>query len=328
MDFRRRGALLFFLGSLLSAAAPAALAQENFPSKPIRLIVPWTPAGTVDMVARRLGERMSARLGTPVLVENKPGATGQIGSQTVQHANPDGYTLLVMSTTVHTVSPNLQKSFPFDPVDDFTLISQIVSFPYVMVVSAESPYRSVADVANAARKEPGKISYGSFGVGSSPFLISELFAMSTGTELLHIPYKGAAQALTDLAGGRINFFIDSLPSPLGQIRGGKLRALSVTTAQRSAILPDVPTMGETVPGFEAIAWLGIAAPAKTPKAVVQKLHAVLTQIATEPEYGARLRDTGLEPVASPSPEQFRAFVLKQKNDWGDFIRKARIPLVE
>jgi tripartite-type tricarboxylate transporter receptor subunit TctC len=243
-------------------------------------------------------------------------------------AEPDGYTLLLMSATVHTVSPNLKKSFPFDPIDDFAVVSQVVSFPYVMVVSAESPYRSVADLVAAAKKEPGKISYGSFGLGSAPYLISELFALSTGTQLLHVPYKGAAPAITDVLGGQITFFIDSIPSPLAQIRGNRLRALSVTTPTRSATVPDVPAMAETIPGFEAIAWLGVAAPAKTPREVVMRLHAELKQIAGEPEYAAKLRAVGLDPVSSASPEQFRAWLQSQKQYWGDFVRKAKIPLVD
>jgi tripartite-type tricarboxylate transporter receptor subunit TctC len=233
-----------------------------------------------------------------------------------------------MSATVHTVSPNLKKNFPFDPIDDFAVISQVVSFPYLMVVSAESPYRSVADVAAAAKKAPGKISYGSFGLGSAPYLISELFAMSTGTELLHVPYKGAAPAISDVLGGQITFFIDSIPSPLGQVRGGRLRALSVTTPQRSAAVPDVPTMAETIPGFEAIAWLGIAAPAKTPAPVVAKIHEELRKIAADPEYGTKLRNIGLEPVVSESPAQFRTWLVSQKKYWGDFVARAKIPLVD
>jgi len=327
MNVHKKLAVLFALTGMLGFAAPLVSAQDNYPSKPIKLIVPWTTAGTVDIVARSLAERLSVKLGVPVVVENKAGATGQIGSLMVSQSAPDGYTLLVMSTTVHTVSPNFSRTFPFDPIDGFTPISQVVTFPYAMVVAANSPYRTVADLAAAAKKEPGKIAYGSFGIGSAPFLMSEFFANSTGTTLLHVPYKGAAQALTDLMGGQIQFFIDSLPSPLGQIRGGKLRALSVTTAKRSTILPDVPTMSETLPGFDAIAWLGIAAPPKTPKAVVQKIHTALTEIAAQPDYAARLRDMGLEPVASPSPEQFRGFLVEQKQYWGDFIRKSNLPMV-
>jgi tripartite-type tricarboxylate transporter receptor subunit TctC len=322
-----RATMRWLLAATACVLAGSASAQ-SYPNRPIRFIVPWTPAGTVDIVGRQLAERLSARLGQPVVVENRAGATGQIGSQAVVQAPPDGYTLLVMSATVHSFSPNLAKNFPFDPVDDFTPISQIVSFPYVMVVAASSPHRTVADLADAARKNPGKVSYGSFGVGSGPYLVSELFALRTGTQLLHVPYKGAAQALTDLAGGQIVFFIDSLPSPLPQIRGGKLRALSVTTPARSTHLPDVPTMAETVPGFEAIAWLGIAGPAKMPRELTLRLNEEIQRIAVEPEYVARLRNAGLDSVASASPEAFREFLLAQKRYWGEFVRDAKIPLAD
>ena len=328
MQFTKRRWIQLGLATIAAAAMPLAHAQGVYPSKPIKLIVPWTAAGTVDMVARQIAERLSASMGQPVIVENKPGATGTIGSQMVVNAEPDGYTLLLMSATVHAVSPNLKKNFPFESIDDFAVVSQVVSFPYLMVVSADSPYKSVADVTAAAKKEPGKISYGSFGQGSAPYLISELYAMSTGTQLLHVPYKGAAPAIADVLGGRITFFIDSIPSPLGQVRGGRLRALAVTTPKRSEAVPDVPTMAETLPGFEAIAWLGIAAPKGTPKPIVDKLHAELKQIAAQPEYVAKLRNVGLDAVASESPEQFRTWLVGQRKYWGDFVKKANIPLVD
>ncbi len=313
---------------LFTSLALVAHAQSSYPSKPIKLVVPWPAAGTVDMVARALADKLGTRLGQPVVVENKPGATGQIGSSTVVAAEPDGYTLLLMSATVHTVSPNLRKKFPFDPIDDFTDITQVVSFPYVLVVSADSPYKSVADLTAAAKKDPSKISYGSFGLGSAPYLISELYAMSSGVQLLHVPYKGAAPAIADVLGGQITFFIDSIPSPLGQIKGNRLRALAVTTPQRSATLPDVPAMSETIPGFEAIAWLGIAGPKNMPKDVVDKLFAEFKAIAADPEYAAKLRNVGLEPVVSASPDQFRTWLVSQKKFWGDFVQKAKIPLVD
>ena len=327
MNLYRRIGIASLLAALVAAFVPSASAQ-GYPSRPIKLVVPWTAAGTVDMVARSLAERLSQRMGQPVVVENKPGATGQIGSQQVATAPPDGYTLLLMSATVHTVSPNLQKKFPFEPIDDFTVISQVVSFPYMMVVSADSPYKTVADLTAAAKKYPEKISYGSFGLGSAPYLISELYAMNTGTKLLHVPYKGAAPAITDVLGGQITFFIDSIPSPLGQVRGGRLRALAVTTPQRSSTVPDVPTMAETIPGFEAIAWLGIAGPKGMPREVVARLHSELKAIAADPEYAAKLKAVGLDPVASDSPEQFRTWLASQKKYWGDFVQKANIPLVE
>ena len=328
MEVFKRFSTCLMAFALLGFASAASSAEDHYPSRPIRLVVPWPAGGTVDIVARFLAERMTERLKTTVVVENKPGATGQIGSQAVANAAPDGYTLLIMSATVHTISPNLTKSFPFDPVESFSLISELVSFPYVMVVSAKSPYNSVADLVKDARQNPGKVSYGSFGIGSGPFLISELFASTTGTQLLHVPYKGAGPALTDLNAGEISFFIDSLPSPLGQIRGGKLRALSVTTKERSATVPDVPTMGETIAGFEAIAWIGLCAPAHTPPEIIDALHKAVVEISAEPDYSARLREIGLEPAASKSPAQFKTFVLDQKKYWGDFIRKANIPLAD
>lgn len=327
MNLKRRLSIASLLAALAAAFAPSAFAQA-YPSKPIKLIVPWPAAGAVDMTARALAERLSNRLGQPVVVENKPGATGQIGSQLVAQSEPDGHTLLLMSATVHTVSPNLYRKFPFQPIDDFAVVSQIVSFPYIMVVSSDSPYKTVADVTEAAKKEPGKIAYGSFGLGSAPYLISELYAMTTGTKLLHVPYKGAAPAIADVLGGRITFFIDSIPSPLGQVRGGRLRALAVTTPQRSSTVPDVPAMAETIPGFEAIAWLGIAGPKGMPPEVVSRLHSELKAIAADPGYGAKLRNVGLEPVASDSPEQFRTWLNAQKKYWGDFVQKANIPMVD
>ena len=310
--------------ALLGFASVASGAEDRYPSRPIRLVVPWPAGGTVDIVGRFLAERMTERLKTTVVVENKPGATGQIGSQAVANAAPDGYTLLIMSATVHTVSPNLAKSFPFDPVESFSLISELVSFPYVMVVSAKSPYNSVADLVKDARQNPGKVSYGSFGIGSGPFLISELFASTTGTQLLHVPYKGAGPALTDLNAGEISFFIDSLPSPLGQIRGGKLRALSVTTRERSATVPDVPTMDESgLPGFDAGSWHMIVAPKDTPEAIVNKLRNEFNTIIGMPEVRQQLLNVGLVGVSnSPDSAELRKFAESETVRWTKIVKQS------
>ena len=315
-------AILAATGLLMAGAA----ASQTYPNRPIKLIVPWTPAGTVDIAARHLAERLTVRLGQPVVVENRAGATGQVGSTAVVQSPPDGYTLLAMSATVHTFSPNLSKRFPFDPIDDFAVVSQIVSFPYVMVVPANSRFKAVADVAAFARANPDKTSYASFGLGSGPYMVSELFAQSAGVQLLHVPYKGAAPAIIDLLSGQVDFFIDSLPSPLAQVRAGKLRALAVTTPRRSNFLPDVPAMAETIPGFDASVWLGIAAAPKTPREIVDRLNAEIRAISVDPVYVERLRNTGLEPAASASSDEFRAFLIAQKKYWGDFVQKAKIPL--
>ena len=297
------------LSVLLMGAACTVLAQATYLARPVKIVVPWPPGGATDVIARLLGERLSSRLGQPFVIDNRAGATGQIGSQVVVQAAPDGYTLLMMSATVHSFGPNLSKTYPFDPIDDFSPVSQTVSFPYVMVVASNSPYNTVADLVAGSKKAPGKIAYASFGLGSAP-------------------YKGASQALTDLSGGQIAFFIDSLPSPLPHVRGGRLRALSVTTPARTPILPDVPTMGETVPGFEAISWLGVGTAAKTPRDILLKLNDAIKQVSAEPDYIAKLRQIGAEPVASASPEEYRAFLVGQKQRWGDVVKSAKIPLVD
>lgn len=312
--------------AILAACATTAAAQADYPNKPVRLVVPWPPGGATDVIARHVAERLTPRLGQTFLVENRPGATGQIGSKSVASAEPDGYTLLVMSTTVQSVGPHLSKTYPFDPIEDFTPVSQIVTFPYVFVVSAASPYQSVADVVAAAKKAPGKIAYASFGIGSAPFLITELFAQGTKTELLHVPYKGGAPAVADLLGGQITFIIDSLPSPLPHVRGGKLRALAVSTTTRTAVLPQVPTLSDTIPGFEAIAWLGVSGPAKMPAGVAARLNEAIRQVTAEPEYAEKIRQIGAEPVASATPAAFRKLLVDQKQSWGEMIRTAKVPI--
>jgi len=278
----------------------------------------------MDMTGRLLADRLSAHLGQPVVVENRAGATGLIGSRAVAAAPPDGYTLLLMSATVHSVAPHLMKAYPFDPIEGFTPISQTVGFPFVLVVAADSPYRTVEDLIAAAKHEPGSISYGSFGVGSAPYVVSESFARAAGVKMLHVPYQGASPAITDLLGGRIHFLIDSIPSPLALVRGGKLRALAVTTARRSSVLPSVPTLAESVPGLELTTWIGVGAPPGLPKDVATKLHSALQKTAAEPEYAAKLRERGLDAVASESPEQFRTWLVTQKDYWGTLIRAANI----
>ena len=321
----RRG-ILFFLAALLGAASPLALAQTAYPSKPVRMVVPWPPGGATDVIARHMAERLTARLGQSFIIENRAGATGQIGTKLVAGADPDGYSLILMSTTVQSVGPHLSKTYPFDPINDFTPISQIVTFPYGLVVSAASPHKTVAELIAAAKAAPGKIAYGSFGQGSAPHQITELFAQATGTQLLHVPYKGGAPMVTAAMGGEIAFFIDSLPSPLPQIRGGKLRALAVTTKARVPVLPDVPTLAESVPNFEAIAWLGVAGPAKMPADIANRLNEAMRLSTAEPEYIAKIRQIGAEPVASATPSEFRQLLDSQKAAWGEMVKTAKVPI--
>jgi tripartite-type tricarboxylate transporter receptor subunit TctC len=314
--------LLASLAFLLGFAG--SVQAQDFPSRPIKIIVPWPAGGATDNVARVVAQKLSPILKQPVVVENRPGATGTIGTQAVIQSPPDGYTLLFMAASLHTFSPHLMKGMTFDTVADITPISVSVQFPYVLAVSAESPYRSVADLVKAAKAQPGKLAYGSFGIGSGPHIVTELFRQQAGIEVLHVPYKGGSQVTAALMGGEIPFMFDSLPSPLGQIRGGKLRALGVTSLQRAKAVPDVPTLSESGIPIEAIIWLGLGGPPKMPADVLAKLFDAMRQISMDPELQQRMADMGAEATVSKSPQEFREFMLAERNRWGKVIRDAKI----
>ena len=343
--------LLIALATLALTALTPAYAQSDYPNRPIKIIVPWPAGGATDNVARVVAQKLTPVLGQPVVVENRPGATGTIGTQSVIQAAPDGYTLLFMAASLHTFSPHLMKDMKFDTVaditpisisvqfpyvltvnaespyrtvNDITPISVSVQFPYVLAVSAESPYKSVGDLIKAAKAQPGKLAYGSFGVGSGPNIVTELFKQQTGTEILHVPYKGGSQVTAALLGGEIPFMIDSLPSPLGQIKGGKLRALAVTGRERSPIVPEVPTLKESGVNIEAIIWLGLGGPPKLPPEIVAKLFDGMKQVARDPEVQKRITDMGAEATVSASPEEFRQFITGERERWGKVIRAANI----
>ena len=314
---------------LLAAAAILAIAvlpahAQPYPSRPIKIMVPWPAGGATDNVARVVAQKLSPLLGQPVVVENRAGATGTIGTQAVIQSPPDGYTLLFMAASLHTFSPHLMKDMAFDTVADITPISMSVLFPYVLAVSADSPYKSVGDLIRAAKAQPGKLTYGSFGIGSGPNIVTELFKQQTGTDILHVPYTGGSQLTAGLMGNEVTMMFDSLPSPLGQIRGGKFRALAVTGPERSPVVPDVPTLKESGVGIEAIIWLGLGGPPKMPADVVAKLFDGMRQVARDPEVQKRIGDMGAQATVSPSPQQFREFMLSERDKWGKVIREAKI----
>ena len=308
---------------VLTAFAPA-FAQSDYPSRPIKIIVPWPAGGATDNVARVVAQKMTPVLGQAVVVENRPGATGTIGTQAVIQAAPDGYTLLFMAASLHTFSPHLMKDMKFDTVADLTPISVSVQFPYVLAVGADSPYKTVGDLVKAAKAQPGKLTYGSFGIGSGPNIITELFKQQTGTDILHVPYKGGSQVTAALMGGEVTMMFDSLPSPLGQIKGGKLRALGTTGSQRSPVAPEIPTLKEAGINIEANIWLGLGGPPKLPPEIVAKLFDAMKQAARDPEVQKRMADMGAEATVSESPEQFRRFLLAERERWGQVIRAANI----
>ncbi len=313
--------------ALLLGVAPPVHAQD-YPSRAIKIVVPWPAGGATDNVARVVAQKLAPLLKQPVVVEYRPGATGTIGTQAVIQSAPDGYTLLFMAASLHTFSPHLMKGMTFDTVADVTPISVSVQFPYVLAVSAESPYKSMGDLIKAAKAQPGKLAYGSFGIGSGSHIVTELFRQQAGIDVLHVPYKGGSQVTAALLGGEIPFMFDSLPSPLGQIRGGRVRALGVTSLQRARAVPDVPTLAESGVNLEAIIWLGLGGPPKLPPEILAKLFDAMKQISTDPELQARMADMGAEATVSKSPQEFRDFMLAERNRWGKVIREAKITTPE
>ena len=315
--------LLLATTALMAATIFPANAQQ-YPVRTVKIMVPWPAGGATDSVARVVAQKLSPLLGQPVVVENRPGATGTIGTQAVIQSPPDGYSLVFMAASLHTFSPHLMKDMPFDTVSDITPISMSALFPYVLAVSADSPYKNVTDLIRAAKAQPGKLTYGSFGMGSGPNIVTEMFKQQTGTDILHVPYKGGSQVTAGLLGGEVSMMFDSLPSPLGLIRGGKFRALAVTGAERSPVVPEVPTLKESGVNIEAIVWLGLGGPPKLPPEIVARLFDAMKRVASDADVQKRIYDMGAQATVSPSPEQFREFMVAERERWGRVIRDAKI----
>lgn len=307
---------------LLAFVVPCAAAQD-YPHKPVRLIVPFPPGGSVDLVARLVGKGLQDALKQPFVVDNKPGASGNVGAAYVAKAPPDGYTLLVGSAGVFAANQFLYANPPFDPLRAFAPIMRIVDQPNILVVGPKSPVRSVNELIALAKARPGKLGFGSASVGSAQHFSTEIFMQQAGVELLHVPYKGGAPALVDLMGGQIDMLFDTSPTALPYARSGKLRALAITSRQRSPLLPDVPTMKEAgLPDFEVVTWTGIAAPAGTPQAVIDRLNAAI-KTALRGELRRQLEETSLIPVGD-SPEAFREFMRKDADSYARLVKAAKI----
>jgi len=306
------------------AAAPALAQSEAFPTKALRIVVPFTAGGVVDSIARIIGERLSAKYGQPVVVENKTGAGGSIGTDFVAKAAPDGYTLLAVSPG-HAVAPSLIKGVAWDPVRDFRAIEGFGIIPNVIVVHPDVPAKTLAELIALAKKSPTPLTYATAGVGTSNHLSAELLAQSAGIKLTHVPYKGQPDALNDLISGRVTMMplTAALAAPL--IKAGKLRALAVTTATRSTALPTLPTVAEAanLPGYEVGTWFGFVAPAKVPDAIARKLSADVAEILAMPEVRAKFDTLGME-VAPQTPAQFDAFIAGEVSKWSRVIKQAGI----
>ena len=310
----------------LVAWVSQAQGQESFPSKPVRIVVPYSAGGNADILGRTLAQKLGDAMKQPFVVENRAGANGGIGTDFVAKSAPDGYTLLVTASGPIVVNPTLYANVPYDPVKDFAPISQCAVYQYVLVTLAGSPYKSIADIVAAARARPGALSYGSTGVGGGNHLSGELFALATGTQLTHVPYKGSAPALADLLGGQLSFMFDTVITSVPQIRAGKLRAFAVSSSKRASSLPEVPTMSEAgIKGFDISQWQGLLAPAGTSGAIVERLNAETVRAMHAPDVHERIAVQGGNEILTGTPEEFAALIRSDLQAYAKLIRDAKIP---
>jgi tripartite-type tricarboxylate transporter receptor subunit TctC len=315
----RIAALLLALGTL-GASCAFAQGAANYPSKPIRILVPFPAAGTTDILARAVGNEMQKAWGQPVVVENRPGAGGNLGSDVVAKAAPDGYTLLVGAVSPQAINVTLYPKMPYDVMRDFAHITLIAVVPNLLEVHPSVPVKTVKELIDLAKSKPGALSYASSGSGTSIHLSAELFKSMAGVDMLHIPYKGSAPAITDLMAGQVQLMFDNLPSSIAQVKAGRLRAIAVTTLTRSPALPDVPTIAESgLPGYDASSWFGMHAPAGTPKDIVNKIHGVVAKALRTPEMIERLSTQGAQPVGN-TPEEFTEFVRAEIAKWAKVVK--------
>jgi len=316
--------ILAFVAQLVLVSAVAAQ-EADFPTRPIKQIVPFPPGGGVDIVTRIVGAKWQDFLGQPIIVENKAGAGGTVGAAEAARAPGDGYTLLTCQVASHGVSPALYNKLPYDYAKDFAPVSLIGKTPNVLVVHPSVPARTVQEFIEYVKASPGKYNYASPGYGTSPQMTMELFKLTTGLDLVHVPYKGGAPALADVIAGQVIGMFGNLPEQLGAIKSGRTRALAVSTARRTPLLPDVPTVAESgFAGFEVTVWYGVCAPSSVPKPVLAKLHATLMKTLGLPEMKARLAEATIE--ASPmTPDEFGAFIRAEVEKWTRVVRDANIP---
>ena len=317
-----RRAVLGAIALAATATLPLGAAAQNYPTKPITIVVPFAAGGTTDILARLVGQYLSTELGQPVVVENKAGAGGNIGAAFAAKAAADGHTLFMGTVGTHAINAALYKKLPYDPIKDFAPLTRVAMVPNLLVAHPSQPFKTVQEMSAYAKANPGKINFGSPGNGASPHLSGELFKSMTKVDMVHVPYKGSAPAVSDLLGGQISIMFDNLPSVIPHVRGGKLRAIAISTAKRSADLPDVPTIAEAgVPGYEATSWFGMFAPAATPKPVLDKISAALGKVLANAEVKKKIDDQGGEP-ANETPAQFADFIQKESLKWGKVVKES------
>lgn len=319
--FGLRWANLYVL--MASAAFYPVVHAQVYPQRPVRLIVPFAPGGTTDILARLIGQKLTPMLGQSVVIDNRPGANGAVGSEIVAKSNPDGYTLIMGYLGSLAINPHLFSTLPYDSVRDFAPITVVASTAQAIVAHPSLPSSCVELIALAKRKR-GQITYASAGIGSPSHLAGELFKMMAGVDILHVPYKGSGAALTDLLGGHVALSFGGLAAAMPYVKAGRLRLLAVTTAKRSSAVPEVPTVAESgVPGFDVSSWFGVLAPAGTPREVIDRLHTEIARILTTREVKERLAADGAEPVGN-TPQEFAAFIRSELVKWGKVVKGAGI----
>ena len=307
----------------LSLLCMSGAAAENYPTRPVTIIVPYAPGGGTDLLARIVGQELAKRLGKSFIVENRPGGGTVIAAVAAARAPPDGYTLLMGTSTPLAINATLHRNLPYDPVADFVPLALVANVPFVLVVNPSLPVKSVSELIKLAKEKPGSLSYGTSGPGSPHHLYSELFKSMTGIEMTHIPYKGSVPALTDVVAGHIPLMFVDLGPAQPMIKDGKVRALGVSSAVRVASLPDVAPIAEVgVPGFEAVAWQMLVAPANTPKEIVDTLYKELKAILALPEIKQRINELGMIPIDSPPPEELARYVKTEIVRWGEVVKKS------
>jgi len=308
------------------AVLGAARAEDTYPTRPITIVVPVPPGGAAYFIARLVGGKLSEALGQPVVISNRAGASGIIASDSVAKAAPDGYTLLLNSITTHGIGPHLYAQLPYDPVKDFTPVIFAANLPLIMTINSQHPEKSVQEVIVYAKAHPSTLTFASSGNGGAPHLAGALFQDLTGSKMLHVPYRGSAPAVVDVAAGRVDIMFDAVPSLLPMIQAGKLRPLAAASATRNAVVPDVPTFDELgIKGMEVSLWYGLEAPANLPKPILQRLNAVLAKILSTEEIKASFAKEGAVPQPG-SPAEFAAFMRDESARWGEVVRKNGIKI--
>ncbi len=311
-----------FAASALTSVAPALAQAQNYPNRPIRWVVGYPPGGATDILARLIGQRLSEKMGQQFIIENKPGAGNNIGTDAVVNAEPDGYTVLLVNPANY-INATLYSKLSFNFVRDIAPVAAFHRTANVMTVNQQVTAKTVAEFIADVKADPDKVNMASSGNGTSVHLSGEMFMMMTGAKMQHVPYRGAALAITDMTGNQVQVIFDNMPSIIQHVRSGNLRALAVTTAQRSPLLPDVPTVGETVPGYEASALFGMGAPKKTPPEIIAKLNAAVNEVLAEPTIKAKLIDLGGDPLIG-TPDAFGKMIAEETEKWEKVVKAANL----